>query len=112
MLKVRPNTCAVFGQCMGAAMAMRAVGTIAQQRGGRKSPFSGHFVFHNATVGTWVREITDIVERGKGKILAWHELDGDHMREGESGGGRGPHNGTELTQRLPQQPWRTRTSLR
>ena len=81
-LKVKPGTCAVLGQCMGAAMIMRAV-AIAEKRG-RESPFSGHFVFHNATVGSWVEELTGLVEGGKGKILAWHEVDGDHMREGES----------------------------
>ena len=83
-LKVKPGTCAVLGQCMGAAMIMRAV-AIAEKRG-RESPFSGHFIFHNATVGSWVEELTGLVEGGKGKILAWHEVDGDHMREGESEG--------------------------
>ena len=59
-----------MGQCMGAAMGMRGF-----VRGSEY--FSGSFVFHNATIGVWEKGF----EKWKGRVLAWHEVDGDHMRE-------------------------------
>jgi hypothetical protein len=59
---------------MGAAMTMRAVGFAGKGKG-KDSPFSGHFVFHNATIGGWVEEMTTLVEEGKCKILPWHQVD-------------------------------------
>lgn len=80
MLNVPPNSCAVLGQCMGSAMAMRAVES-AKRGANNTSPFSGHFVFHNATAGNWVEEMTELVDGGRAKILAWHEVDPDHLKE-------------------------------
>jgi dienelactone hydrolase len=54
---------------MGAGMTMRAFAT-------NPAPFSGAMVFHNATIGTWQPEI-----EANTKILAYHEVDPDHMRE-------------------------------
>ncbi|GMH94305.1 hypothetical protein TrST_g2680 [Triparma strigata] len=68
--EVKRGRCHVMGQCMGAAMGMRGF-----VRGSEY--FSGSFVFHNATIGLWEKEF----EEGKGRVLAWHEVDGDHMRE-------------------------------
>jgi len=54
---------------MGAGMSLRALAL-------DKTPFSGKFVFHNATIGSWLDDVLD-----DAKILAYHEVDPDHMRE-------------------------------
>lgn len=68
--KLPSNSVHILGQCMGAAMSIRAF---------RKSSdlFTGTFIFINATIGTWPSKF----ESNFGRILAWHELDDDHMRE-------------------------------
>ena len=77
-----PSAASVFvlGQCMGAAMTMRAFG-LASSRSSTPSPFANAFVFHNATIGTWVPVFEEAVASSKAKVMAWHEVDPDHMRE-------------------------------
>ena len=59
---------------MGAAMFMRAL-VLAPDLFG---PFH---VMHNATIGSFPPQIADILTAKGGKLLAYHEVDADHMRE-------------------------------
>eukprot|EP00518_Triparma_eleuthera_P004760 CAMPEP_0182465206 /NCGR_PEP_ID=MMETSP1319-20130603/9054_1 /TAXON_ID=172717 /ORGANISM="Bolidomonas pacifica, Strain RCC208" /LENGTH=772 /DNA_ID=CAMNT_0024664899 /DNA_START=405 /DNA_END=2723 /DNA_ORIENTATION=+ len=74
-----PNSVFVLGQCMGAAMTMRAFKLASHSAD--TSPFANAFVFHNATIGTWVPEFEEAVASSNAKVMAWHEVDSDHMRE-------------------------------
>ena len=73
-LNVTPGSVSVLAQCMGAAMTLRAYAK-------DPTPFSGKFVFHNATIGTWLPAMDAAVHDGKAKICAYHTVDQDHMVE-------------------------------
>lgn len=68
------HPCTVFAQCMGGAMFLRAL---------ECAPllFSHNHVMENCTIGTWPEKISSILRAKKGKFLAYHEVDADHMRE-------------------------------
>jgi pimeloyl-ACP methyl ester carboxylesterase len=73
-VKAGSQRCTAFAQCMGAAMFMRAL-VLAPDLFG---PFH---VMHNATIGSFPPQIADILTAKGGKLLAYHEVDADHMRE-------------------------------
>jgi len=73
---VKPGSqrCTAFAQCMGAAMFLRAL-VLAP------SLFGAFHVLHNATIGSFPLQIGEILKAKGGKLLAYHEVDADHMRE-------------------------------
>lgn len=74
--RVAPGSqrCAVFAQCMGGAMFLRALQTAPDL-------FGAFHVMHNATIGAFPSEIVDTLKAKGGAMLAYHEVDPDHMRE-------------------------------
>jgi hypothetical protein len=63
-----------FAQCMGGAMFLRAMDAAP----GYFGPFH---VLHNTTIGSFPSSIADALRQKGGALLAYHELDPDHMRE-------------------------------
>ena len=63
-----------FAQCMGGAMFLRALSATP----GMFSPFH---VLLNVTIGNFPHNIADILRSKGGALLAYHEVDRDHLRE-------------------------------
>ena len=64
----------VLAQCMGGAMFLRALAAA-------PSLFGPRHLLHNCTIGVWPEGVPDILRAKGGGILAYHEVDPDHMRE-------------------------------
>ena len=64
----------VLAQCMGGAMFLRALAAA-------PSLFGPRHLLHNCTIGAWPEGVPDIIRAKGGGILAYHEVDPDHMRE-------------------------------
>jgi pimeloyl-ACP methyl ester carboxylesterase len=73
-LSCPPSSVDALAQCMGAGALLRAIAA-------DPTPFSGKIVTHNATIGAWPSSLDARVASSGLRILAYHEVDPDHMRE-------------------------------
>ena len=69
-----PGGAHVLGHCMGGAMFLRALSEAPML-------FGHAHVLSNTTIGAWPEATARILEEKGGSLLAYHDVDEDHMRE-------------------------------